>query len=127
MWIFSILFACGSKVQQGDYKLSPNNFEKKVHSYKNAQLVDVRTPDEYRDGYIDGAININYQGNNFSNEIEKLDKNKPTFIYCHSGGRSAESYIIMKNMGFKELYELEGGISNWQKEKKPVIRINLIK
>ncbi len=100
--------------------LNVNDFESKLASMPNAQLIDVRTPGEFDEGYIKGAININYQGDSFEEEVAKLDKNKPTFVYCRSGGRSAESCNYMANAGFKELYDLDGGISAWTHYNKPV-------
>ena len=81
---------------------------------KNVQLVDVRTPKEYADGFIDKAINIDYfDQNNFKKEFEKLDKNKPLYIYCRSGNRSQKSAVILVNLGFKEIYDLKGGYKTW--------------
>ncbi len=100
--------------------LSANEFESKLAAMPNAQLIDVRTPEEFNAGYIKGALNINYQGSTFMEEVAKLDKTKPTFVYCRSGGRSSESCNYMANQGFKELYELEDGISSWIHYKKPV-------
>jgi thioredoxin 1 len=100
--------------------LNPNDFEAKMASTPNAQIIDVRTPGEFGEGYIKGAININYQGDSFADEIAKLDKSKPTFVYCRSGGRSAESCSYMANQGFTTLYELDGGISSWQHANKPI-------
>src|SRR5688572_17949871 len=70
------------------HKLNANEFETKLNTTPNAQLVDVRTPEEYNEGHLKGSININYQGNSFAEEVAKLDKTKPTFVYCRSGGRS---------------------------------------
>lgn len=100
--------------------LSPNDFESKLTSLANAQLIDVRTSGEVNKGFIKGAINIDYQGNSFTIEVEKLDKKKPTFVYCQSGGRSSESCLYMGNHGFTELYELKNGFSAWANEKKPI-------
>ena len=76
-------------------------------------LVDVRTPEEYASGHIDGAININIFDQNFKQELEKLDKSQAVSVYCKVGGRSAKAANIMKEMGFEEVYDLDGGIRNW--------------
>jgi rhodanese-related sulfurtransferase len=74
----------------------------------------VRTPGEVSEGYIDGAtLFIDYNGSNFESKISKLDKSKSYVIYCRSGGRSARASELMASKGFKKLYNLEGGISNW--------------
>lgn len=138
LWLFVatlfILTACSSASKKskqtsnrndsnsvkGSTLLAADEFESKLASMPNAQLIDVRTPKEFNDGYIKGAININYQGDSFTEDIEKLDKTRPTFVYCRSGGRSAESCNYMANHGFKELYELDNGISSWLNKNKPV-------
>lgn len=129
VFVSAILLAvsCGNKkniqAQNGNspiHLVSPANFEKKLSEIPGAQLVDVRTPEEFQTGFIKGAININYQGNNFAEEVAKLDKSKPVFVYCRSGGRSGNSAAFMADQGFKEIYDLDGGISSWVFEKKPI-------
>lgn len=100
--------------------LSVDDFEKGFTADSNAQLIDVRTPEEVKDGYIKGAININYQGDNFASEIAKLDKTKPTYVYCRSGGRSAEACSYMANQNFTKLFDLDGGFTAWSHYKKPI-------
>jgi thioredoxin 1 len=101
-------------------KLNVNEFEGKLGETSNAQLVDVRTPEEYKEGHLKGSLNINYQGDNFAPEIARLDKTKPTFVYCHSGGRSSEACRYMSNQGFKEIYDMKDGISAWTHYNKPI-------
>ena len=89
--------------------------EFKLLIQKGGLLIDVRTPEEVADGSIDGNTNINVNSPSFKSEIEKLNKNIPVLIYCKSGGRSGKAMEIMKEMGFKEVYNLNGGYSNWSK------------
>ncbi len=89
-------------------------FKKLIESGKGV-LVDVRTPGEFNNGYIEGAKNINISGD-FVNEIQKLDKNKPIYVYCASGGRSGRAMQQMKGMGFKEVYNLNGGFGAWSRQ-----------
>jgi len=77
-------------------------------------ILDVRTPKEFAEGHIDGAVNINYFDKDFSSQVANLDKNKPVYIYCHSGGRSAKAMSIMKGAGFTTLYTLTGGYLAWK-------------
>lgn len=77
------------------------------------QLIDVRTPGEVNGGKIENAQNIDFNGANFKAELEKLDKNKKTLVYCAAGGRSGKAAQIMQDMGFKEVYDLQGGYGNW--------------
>lgn len=88
---------------------------KTLMSKKDAQLIDVRTPEEYNDGYIENAKNINFNSADFKAKMEKLDKTKPVLIYCHSGGRSGKTAAMLKEMGFKEVYDLQSGYSGWKK------------
>lgn len=80
----------------------------------DVQLVDVRTPEEYEDGYIANAQNIDYNSPSFDMEIEKLDKSKPVIVYCQKGGRSARCAQKMKDAGFVKIYDLEGGLAKWK-------------
>lgn len=84
---------------------------------KNVQLVDVRTPKEYAEGYIKNAVNINFQDNDFLEQMSVLDKDKPVIIYCKSGRRSAKASEQLKEAGFTKVYDLEGGITKWLEEK----------
>jgi rhodanese-related sulfurtransferase len=80
----------------------------------NVVVIDVRTPEEIAEGYIQGADKfINYNGSSFDAEIAMLDKSKSYVIYCRSGGRSAKASEQMMNSGFTQVYNLLGGISNW--------------
>jgi len=100
--------------------LNVNSFEEAISSNPNAQLVDVRTPEEFNKGHLKGALNINYQGNDFTTEIAKLDKTKQTYVYCQSGGRSSEACNYMSNQDFSKLYDLDGGFSAWSHYNKPI-------
>ncbi|MDO5970747.1 rhodanese-like domain-containing protein [Flavivirga aquimarina] len=80
------------------------------------QLIDVRTPEEFEQGYIEGAQNINYLSATFNSDIKKLDKTKPVILYCKSGGRSAKSSRKLLDIGFTEIYDLTGGITRWKEE-----------
>jgi rhodanese-related sulfurtransferase len=84
-----------------------------IQDNKDVQIIDVRTPGEYSDGFIPNAVNIDFNGDDFKGEINKLDKNKPVLIYCHSGGRSGKALNMMKDMNFTTVLELEGGYSNY--------------
>lgn len=93
--------------------LNTQNFQKKMNDVGEFQLIDVRTPEEYNSGHLKNAININYYDNNFATELKKLDKDKPTFVYCRSGSRSGKATSILKEAGFNEIYDMQGGITAW--------------
>ncbi len=79
----------------------------------NLIILDVRTPEEYQNGHIKNAVNINFYDPNFLNKIQKLDKNKKYLIYCRSGYRSAQTANIMEKFNFKKLYNLKEGLIKW--------------
>lgn len=89
-------------------------FSEKIHGENNPVILDVRTPEEFSGGYIAGAININYNSDEFSQKVGKLDKDEPVFVYCLSGGRSSSAANDMRNSGFKNVIELKGGILKWK-------------
>ena len=80
---------------------------------EGVQVVDVRTPDEYAQGNIEGSTNINYFGSDFESKLSTLDKSKPVLVYCAVGGRSGKAAKAMKKMGFTVVYDLKGGYNNW--------------
>ncbi|PKQ43601.1 rhodanese-like domain-containing protein [Confluentibacter flavum] len=82
----------------------------------NVQLIDVRTQEEYNKGHIKGAQNINFFSPTFFDDINKLDKEKPVYLYCNSGKRSANCAEKMIEIGFVKIYDLEGGFSKWKHE-----------
>jgi len=82
----------------------------------DVQFVDVRTPKEHSEGYINGSQNIDFKSPTFDTDILKLNKNKPVILYCKSGGRSAKCSRKMKDAGFTKIYDLQGGISKWKHE-----------
>ncbi|MCB9245238.1 MAG: rhodanese-like domain-containing protein [Flavobacteriales bacterium] len=96
-------------------------FEQGIAS-ADIQLIDVRTDEEYAAGHIDGAKQIDFYKKGFAEEIALLDKEKPVYVYCRSGGRSGQAMSMMRDMGFREVYNLAGGMNSWQGSGKPVAR-----
>ncbi|MBN2545240.1 MAG: rhodanese-like domain-containing protein [Spirochaetes bacterium] len=88
---------------------------------KDMIILDVRTPGEFNGGYIEGAQNINFNSENFEKELDKLDKNKKYLVYCRSGNRSGKAVLMMKKLGFMEVYDF-GGIINWVKEGYTIVK-----
>lgn len=78
------------------------------------QMIDVRTPEEYQEGYIEGFQNIDYFSDTFETDLEELDKSKPVIVYCRSGRRSSKCAAKMKEKGFVKIYDLDGGITKWK-------------
>ena len=101
------------------YDLRPVAYQEAM-AKENGTFVDVRTPKEHEDAHIPNSTLIDWKSSNFESEIQKIDKNKPVFIYCRTGMRAARAKRKMKKMGFKEVYNLRGGIKAWAKEGLPV-------
>lgn len=100
--------------------ISVDEFESKLKKLQNVQLIDVRTPGEFQEGHLKNAINVDYRNENFEINIKKLDKTIPTFVYCLSGGRSASAATQLSEFGFKEVYNMDGGIMKWRNAKKEI-------
>lgn len=92
----------------------------KMSSKKKNLVVDVRTPEEVATGHLAGSVNLNFLGENFPQEISKLNKNKTYLLYCKSGNRTRKAADQMQKAGFKHVYMLQGGITAWNEAGKPV-------
>ena len=112
------MVACNGQ-NQGVKNLSANEFDQGIQK-EGIQLVDVRTPEEYTEKHIKGAQNFNINGTEFEKQMSTLNKGKPVYIYCLSGGRSGRAADWAAKNGFKEVYNLNGGITSWLGENKPV-------
>ena len=82
-------------------------------------ILDVRTPEEFADGYLENAINLDIRSDTFRDELDLLDKSKTYLIYCRSGNRSGQARDIMEELDFREVYNMMGGIVQWQAEGLP--------
>ena len=87
-------------------------------------ILDVRTPDEYAQGYIEGAKLVDVSDASFLENLSNLsiDRSTPIYLYCRSGSRSKRAMAILKNDGFTEIYEMNGGIMGWQNEGLPIVK-----
>ena len=94
-------------------RLNVKEFKELMDKTSNKTVLDVRTNDEVAQGVLPQATQIDYNGGDFESQLEKLDKNKPVFIYCAVGGRSGSASSILAKKGFKKVYNLEGGINAW--------------
>jgi len=100
--------------------LSVDQFSKAI-TLGNSQLVDVRTPGEYKSEHIDNAVNYDVNGDDFTSQIKELDKSKPVYVYCLSGGRSSSAAKLLRSNGFTQVFDLDGGMLAWTKANKPVV------
>lgn len=109
-----------AKQTTGSKQLDIEAFQSKLSGLPDAQLVDVRTPEEFSEAHLEGALNLDINGPEFQNQVASLDKSKPVFVYCLSGGRSKNAAVYLVNNGFKEVYEMTGGMMQWRKAGKPL-------
>ena len=114
MSIFSSIFGITAQQLDKIEILEPNAYKNAI-STKSLQLIDVRTTREYNSGHITNAINVDVSNRKVSQQyIEKLDKEKPVYLYCRSGSRSQRASKLLVELGFKEIYNLKGGYLNWK-------------
>ena len=115
--LFVSVLSVGCKGQVSNVKtIPPTAFSEKINTTPNAQILDVRTPEEYGGQHLDNAVNVNWRGSDFADKASKYDKKKPVFVYCMSGGRSKQAAAKLQELGFTTIYELQGGIIKWNAE-----------
>ncbi len=108
--------SCKPKSEKGITKVDKAFMQETVVG-KDVQLIDVRTPEEFNSGNIDGAVNYNIiNQETFLKQIENLDKDKPVYLYCRMGGRSNRAARLLKREGFTQIFDFSGGYNAWVKE-----------
>lgn len=117
--IFLSLIGCKGQLETGIKDISVEEMQSLL-KIDDVQLVDVRTPEEFKTGYIANAQNIDYYSPTIDEDILKLDKNKPVIVYCRSGKRSRDCSEKLLEAGFQKIYNLEGGIIQWEHEGKEI-------
>lgn len=129
------LMACGqtqSKTGSADVSAQKHNNEPIVISVEEfrlkmenpeAQLIDVRTDGEVKEGMLPGAVQLDESNwNNFVKGAESLNPDKPVLVYCRSGARSNKAAKYLAENGFKEVYDMRGGIIDWTRNKGEIIK-----
>lgn len=84
-------------------------------------VLDVRTPGEFSDGHLPGAVNLDYTAAGFADELGDFDRAAPYLLYCHTGNRSEGAREMMRTLGFREVYEIAGGIAAWAQAGLPIV------
>lgn len=107
-----IVFSCNS--QTAVQTIDVTSYSKKIEATPKAQILDVRTPEEYTSGHIENSDNVNWLGNSFVALTDKYDKTKPVYVYCKSGGRSLKASEKLVELGFTTVYNLDGGMLKWE-------------
>ncbi|WP_312090218.1 thioredoxin domain-containing protein [Chryseobacterium sp.] len=109
-----VIVGFGNAQNTNENSLPVAVFSKKLEQTKDAQLVDVRTPGEFQNGHLKNAMNIDWNAEDFTDKVKTLNKEKPVFVYCMSGPRSTAAAAKLKEMGFKNVYDLQGGMMKWR-------------
>lgn len=94
--------------------LPAKEFKAAIETYASAPIVDVRTPEEFEKGHLPNSYNIDWNSNSFENKVMGFERDKPIFVYCLSGGRSAAAAEKMRSFGFIKVIELKGGLMQWR-------------
>jgi rhodanese-related sulfurtransferase len=116
----SVLLLAGCSSSSSAIDLSVSEFSSKV-TEAGIITLDVRTPGEFNEGHIAGAILVDFQSGNFESEIATLDKSKTYAVYCRSGSRSGQAVKVMSDAGFTSVYNLNGGVIDWASAGLPLV------
>jgi rhodanese-related sulfurtransferase len=100
--LFLFLMGCAQSKSKPITEFSQNDA-------KSGILVDVRTPEEYTDGHIGSALNINWFDEDFAKQFDAIDKEETIYVYCKKGGRSSKAAQLLDSLGYKKVIDLEGG------------------
>ncbi len=117
-----VMTACGTKASNPNIEVvSPEVFQEKLSQDPDSYLLDVRTPDEYQAGHLEGAHLLDWLNQkDFKKESGNIDKTKTVYVYCRSGRRSNEAANYLANEGYK-VVDMKGGILAWTDDKMPVV------
>jgi rhodanese-related sulfurtransferase len=108
-----LLSACGGDTAAVDLVSVGEGHVLLAEAPEGLVVLDVRTPEEFAESRLAGAININVEGPGFEEAVGDLDEGAPVFVYCRTGRRAATAITIMQDLGFTDLYDLDGGIVSW--------------
>ena len=114
-----LLVGCSTSTA-GATNMNVVEFSKKI-TEPGVVILDVRTPGEFAEGFIEGAQMIDFQSGNFETEIGTLDKDVTYAVYCRSGNRSGQAVKVMQDAGFLNLFNLEGGVIDWANQGMPLV------
>lgn len=102
--------------------VTPDEAEKLLKENKQIVVLDVRTPEEFAEGHIAGAKNLDFHGDDFAKQLNALDKSKTYLVHCASGGRSGKTCKLMDEDKFAKIYHMNGGFSAWKQAGKPIAK-----
>jgi rhodanese-related sulfurtransferase len=115
-----LLAGCSSTGSATTVNLNVSEFSQKL-TEPDVIILDVRTPEEFASGHIQGALNINFNSGDFANEITRLNPSENYAIYCRSGSRSGQAASIMHKAGFHDVSNLNGGVIDWTNAGLPLV------
>jgi rhodanese-related sulfurtransferase len=92
-----------------------------MQSRPDITIVDIRTAEEFEMSYVEGALNIDFQSEVFKFKLSELDNNTEYLIHCHSGERSLAALEIFKELKFKHIYHMDGGMRAWAQAELPTV------
>lgn len=115
--ILSISDMISQEKEHEAHLISVEELARHVEDSPELLLLDVRTKEEYEEGHLPGARNMDFLSEDFLLQVEQLPKDQAIYIYCRSGNRSAKAADLMRKAGFRQLYDLEGGYLKWEEEK----------
>lgn len=115
-----LLAGCSSTGSATTVNLNVSEFSQKI-TEPDVIILDVRTPEEFASGHIEGALNIDFNGGDFANEITRLNPSENYAIYCRSGSRSGQAASIMHKAGFHDVSNLNGGVIDWTNAGLPLV------
>ena len=115
-----VLTGCSSATSAAVETVEPTAAAEIIETDQGEVVLDIRTPEEYDQGIIEGAINIDFYDDDFAVQLDALDKDAHYVVYCNSGNRSGQANSIFEDLGFTDVTEIAGGITAWYSEGLPV-------
>ncbi len=108
-------------IMSGPMNITPGDAYALLKDSSGLAIIDIRTPQEYQSGHLEGALNIDYYSDGFLDSLKSLDKNSTYIIYCRRGIRGGAALGMMRDLGFKGVYNILGGLTQWAQEGRPMI------
>jgi rhodanese-related sulfurtransferase len=115
-----VLAGCSSSTAELE-TVSPESAATIIADDSSEVILDIRTPEEFDQGIIEGAVNIDFYETSFADDLDGLDKDAHYVVYCRSGNRSEQAMDTFADLGFTNVTEIDGGIANWYETGLPVV------
>jgi rhodanese-related sulfurtransferase len=116
-----VIAGCSSATATSVETVAPATAAEIITTESSEIVLDIRTPEEYDAGIIEGAINIDFYSNDFAQQLDGLDKDAHYVVYCNSGNRSGQANSTFEELGFTNVTEIDGGITAWYSDGLPVV------